>query len=1207
MIRMNLVTMCAGLSCLALMSLQAQDNRATLGGRVIDQQQAVIPGAPVVVTSLDTGVQQRTATNQGGEWKVRFLNPGLYSISITAQGFKTAEHSNIELRTGDIKQIDITLAIGMTAETVMVTAEAPLIDTTSASSGTVIATEQILEMPSFSRIPTLLAVLSPGVVAQDQNNNVARMWSYNAGSEMTVNGGRNNVRSNNFELDGMPNTQKDGKIAYIPSTDSVAEFRILSNAYDASIGRQAGGTISITTKAGSKDYHGNLFEFNQNNILNANNFQTNLAGGSKPPIHFNQYGGTFGGPVWIPKLYNGRQKTFFFVSFDGTRNQDPRFSVRSVPTALERKGDFSQSFTTNQGTRFPIQVYDPLSVDSRGMRQLFPGNVIPTQRLSAISQNILKYIPLPNTAGEPTSNATNNFVPANTRQNKMAMLSVRGDQQWNNNHHSFAVVRWAHEDEVLDDYYNGPATGTTQSRLPKNVGLDHVWSLNPAMVLNMRWSVTRYEEPARKNGAGFDPTSLGFPKSFVSQLRKPSFPRIVGIAGDFGVDNAGSYTMNTNHSWGAGLTHIRGKHTMRYGGEFWALQQANANIGNQGQFNFDNSNWTRQQPTVSGGTGVGSQVASFMLGLPNGGNVNNNADALYSQRFWGVYFQDDWRFTPKLTLNLGMRYDVERPVRERFNRITSNYDPSAINPINPQAQANYAAIAAANANNALVQQLLQIVPVNAFVARGSQLFAGVGGQPEQVYHTDYTMVQPRIGFAYQIRPTTVIRGGLGRFVQASWENASQIGFSATTPFIATQDNYTSPYDTLANPFHSGVLAPTGSSLGPLTQLAQSQRWTNPDASRPYSWEYSLHLQQQVKSWLFEVGYSHNKTYQIWQDRNKNYPTLQQWQTLRAARFNEAGRPLDKLLWDELVPNPFYRIPQIVGGIGSSSNVSISQLIRPIAYLGDFSMNNNPVGKNQYDALLAKIERRFSKGFSILTSFTWSKLFEDTSFLGNQVLGRVEHKLGGEDRPMRLSVAPIWEIPVGRGKRWGRAMPKIADAVVGGWQLTGHFQIQSGVPVAFGTDSFFDGQNFALPRDGQSLQKWFDTSHFFRFPNANADITTYPAWTGVMSLPGASYKPAAGDTIRNGVYQNFGNYVRTYPTRWGSVRASRVNELNLGIYKNWRPVERMRLQFRFETFNAFNHPRFPAPNSDPTSSSFGIVSKSQQNSPRVVQMALKLYF
>src|SRR6266542_2444089 len=346
------------LACLAAATLSAQDNRATLGGRVVDPQQALIPGAQIVVTSLATGVRQKTVTNAGGDWKILFLIPGHYGLLVSAQGFKSAERSDIELQTADIKQIDLVLTLGATTETVTVTAEAPLIDTTSATSGTVIATEQIQEMPSFSRISTLLATLSPGVMAQDQNNNVARMWSYNAASEFTVDGGRNNVRSNNFELDGMPNTQKDGKIAYIPSTDSVAEFRILSNAYDASIGRQAGGTVSITTKAGTKEYHGNLFEFNQNNILNANNFKTNLAGGQKPPIHFNEYGCTFGGPVWIPKLYNGRQKTFFFVSFDGTRNQDPRFSIRSVPTALERGGDFSQSFTTNQGTRFPIQVYD---------------------------------------------------------------------------------------------------------------------------------------------------------------------------------------------------------------------------------------------------------------------------------------------------------------------------------------------------------------------------------------------------------------------------------------------------------------------------------------------------------------------------------------------------------------------------------------------------------------------------------------------------------------------------------------------------------------------------------------------------------------------------------------------------------------------------------------------------------------------------------
>jgi hypothetical protein len=963
----------------------------------------------------------------------------------------------------------------------------------------------------------------------------------------------------------------------------------------------------MSTKSGTKAYHGNLFEFNQNNILNANLFQTNLVGGAKPPIHFNEYGGTFGGPVWIPKVYNGKDRTFFFVSFDGTRNQDPRFGVRSVPTEIERRGDFSQSFTTQNGQRFPIQIYDPLSIGANGFRTQFLGNVIPTSRLNPIAQNILKYVALPNTAGEATSNAANNFVPNSTRQNKMAMISIRADHQWSNNHRSFSTIRWAHEDEFSGDDFHSPATGNIGTRIPKGVGIDHVWTMSPNKILDLRFNVSRYEEPTFDHGSGFDPLQLGLPASFVSQLKVPSFPRILGFAGDFGTGEAGKNTFTSYYTWSAALTHVHGNHTMRYGTEFWVLQQANSGYGNQGQFDFNNSNWTRQQATVGGGTGNGSSFAAFLLGLPNGGSVANNADGFYSQHFTALYFQDDWRVTRKLTLNLGLRWDYERPVTERYNRLTSNFDPNAINPINGQAQANYAALAAANAGNANMQALLSIVPVGAFTARGAQLYAGVAGQARQATNTDFHEVQPRVGIAYQIRPTTVIRGGFGRFVQASWENASQNGFSISTPFVATQDNYFTPYDTLSNPFHSGVLPVIGSSLGPLGNLGQGVKWVNQDANRPYSWEYSLHLQQQVKSWLFELGYSHNKTSGIWQDRNQNYPSLTQWQQLRAPRFDSTGRPLDRLLWDELVPNPFLKIPQIIGSIGSSANVSVSQLVRPIAYLGDQQLNNNPAGKNQYDALLFKAERRFSKGFSMLTSFTWSKLFEDTSFLGNQVLGNVEHKLGGEDRPLHLSIAPIWEIPIGRGKLVGSSMSKLADVFIGGWELSGQYNIQSGVPVVFVTDSFFDGKDPALPKDKRSLNQWFDTSHFLRFPNQNTDISNYPAWTGIQNLPGYSYKPSPTDTIKNGVYQDFGNYVRNYPTRWGSVRASRVNEANLGLYKNFHPIERIRLQYRFEAFNAFNHPRFRAPNTDPASSSFGIVAKTQDNSARVVQMALKLYF
>ncbi len=1198
--------------CVNVNLVWGQEARATLGGRVFDATGGVIPGAEIVVISEATGVKQQTITNNEGNWIVQFLIPGPYSFTVSVPGFKTTERKGLTLQAADNKQIDVRLEVGEVSQVVEVEAETPLIDTTSATSGTVITEEQITEMPSMSRVTTLLATLSPGVIAQDQNQNVAHLWSYNAASQFTVNGGRNNIRSNSFELDGMPNVRTDGKVGFMPPPDAIQEFRVQMNAYDASLGRQAGATVQMVIKSGKAQYHGSGYWFNQNNLLNANLFQTNLSGGEKPAIHFNEYGGTFGGPVRIPGVYNGKERTFFFVSFDGTRNSDPRFDIRSVPTELERKGDFSQSFTTQlvsgQRVKYPINIYDPMTVDSKGYRKQFTNNIIPVNRLSPIAQKILDFVPLPNTPSDETGNATNNFVPASTRDNKMAVLAVRVDHTWNNSHKSFGSYRWYHEDELTGNIFANASTGQYQTRIPKGLGLDHVWTVRPTLVLNLRWNVSRFVDDNRDNGAGFDPTPLGLPASYIAQMEKPSFPRINGLFGSIGTSSAGNFTATTYYTWSATMNHAVGNMMFKYGAEYWVLQSANSNIGNQGQFDFNNSNWTRPRADVSGGTGNGSSLASFLLGLPNGGNFPRNANGFYSQHFTGLFVQNDWRVTPRLTLNLGLRWDYETPITERFDRLTSDYDLTAVNPINDAAQAAYANILTKNASNAIVQQAAQLVPASAFKVYGTQLFAGVDGQKRGAFNSDFKEIQPRIGFAYRLRPSTVIRGGVGRFVQASFDRGWQNGFSRSTSFIATQDNYYTPFDTLANPFQGGILAPTGSSLGGLTNLGQTVNLYNQDPERLHSWEYSLHVQQEYKGWLFEIGYTHNKTYGITQGRNVNLPTFALWQQLRAPRFDANGRPLDKLLWDEQIPNPFYQLAGVTGSIASNKNINLSQLIRPITIVGDITRDLNPLGENQYDAMLLKVERRFKGGFSVLNSFTWSKLFEDTSLLGPQIAGPfVEHKLGGEDRPLHLSISGIWNLPFGRNKKvWG-TMPKALDLAIGGWELSGHYNIQSGVPVVFGDDCFYDGQDISLPRDQQSLDRWFDTSHFIRFPDKNTDISNYPSWTGIQNLAGYNYKPAANDSIKNGVYQDFAANVRRFPTRWGNVRVSRTNELNMGIYKNFRIREELRLQYRFETFNAFNHVRFGEPETDPTSASFGRVTPTQQNNARQVQMALKLYF
>ena len=1210
------------LVCAAVLSLpvlaSAQESRASLGGRIIDSQGAVIPAAAVVVTSEDTGVKQNTATNDRGNWSVQFLLPGHYNISVAAAGFRNAERRGITLQTADSKLIDIELEIGAFNDTISVTADAPLIETTSATSGTVITLAEITEMPSMSRVTTLLATLSPGVVAQDQNQNVAHLWSYNAASQFTSDGGRNNIRSNEFELDGMPNVRDAGDVAFIPPPDSLQEFRVQMNAYDASIGRQAGSTIQMATKNGTATYHGSTYWFNQNNLLNANLFQTNLAGGSKPAVHFNEYGGTFGGPVWIPHLYGRKDKTFFFINFDGTRNADPRFNIRSVPTELERKGDFGQSYTTqNVGgvlTRFPIKIYDPrTATGATGQRTQFQNNVIDPVRLSNVAQKILAYVPLPNIPSDGTGNANNNYVPNSSRQNKMALLAIRGDQMWSNSHKSFATLRWYHEDELSDDDFHNVTTGAYQTRIPTGFGVDHVWTMNSRRVLDLRGNVTRFVDDNRDHGAGFDPAGLGLPASFIAEMERPSFPRINGIIGNIGANSAGNFTATTNTTWSAVMNHSAGNMMFKYGAEYWVLQRAAKDISTQGTFNFDNTNWTRPQATVGGGTGDGSRMAAFLLGLPNSGSFPRNANSFRTQHFYGLYLQDDWRVTTRLTLNLGLRWDYETPLVERFNRSTTVFDPTILNPISDAAQAAYGKVLASNSTNPLEQQLASMVPTSAFKVYGVQRFAGVNGQPRGQFNGDFKEYQPRFGFAYRLRPDTVIRGGVGRFTAASYENGGQNGFSRSTTLNATSDNFFTPVDTLDNPFLGGILAPTGSSLGPLTNLGQSVSWQNANPGRMHSWEYSLHIQQQYKSWLFEAGYTHNKTYGIYQDRNGNLTGFDLWKQLRAPRFDATGRPMDRLLWDELIPNPFQGLPNVTGSVSTNSTIAFNQFLRPVTILGDTTRNLNPEGRNRYDAMVLKAERRFKEGFGLIGAFTWSKLFEDTSFVGPEIAGHVEHKLGGEDRPLHLSIAPIWQVPVGHNRALGSSMPKLLDALAGGWELSGQYTVQSGVPVAFNaTDSFFyDGKDFSLPKSQQSLDRWFDTSHFFRFPDRSCDATclaAYPAWTGIQNLPGYSWQPTSTtDASRNGVYQDFGNYVRTIPTRWSDVRASNVNNLDAGIYKNFTVREKIKIQYRFEAFNTFNHPRFLAPNADPTSGSFGRVQKTQQNNARQIQMALKITF
>ncbi|HTD23972.1 MAG TPA: carboxypeptidase-like regulatory domain-containing protein [Terriglobales bacterium] len=1266
---MGSLYVCALVLVLGLMSgtSLAQESRATLEGRVTDPHGGVIPKASIEVMSEETGLRQKATSNADGLWSVRFLTPGTYQVTITAQGFKTAEQKGITLEVADDKRIETAMSVGATHEVVSVTAEAPLIDTSSATAGTVIEGATISELPMESRIAYLLASLSPGVHLIPQSNNVPFMWSYAAASDVVVNGGRDH-RSNEFLLDGMPNQHGDS-VSFIPSADSVAEFRVMTNAYDAQYGRQAGATFNVGLKSGSDAYHGSIYEHYENASFNANRYEFNHAIPKipRPVAHYNLYGGTFGGPVIFD-----RKKTFFFVSWEGIRNKDPRNnSPLSLPTLAERNGDFRNSFTTtlNAGVRsapIPINIYDPNTLSGNTRQQfvassnpsdprynpacLAPAltcpNVMPLARLDPIAMSILKFVPLPNNPNDGTSSSNGDYIPKAFRQNKMASTVVRLDHTFNDRNKTYATLRWNHEDEFTDDFFHNLGTGSFATRINWGGGIDHVWVISPTQIFDVRYNVTRFQEPTRPQGSGFDPAQLGFSQSFVGQMPEKSFPRITGVFSDRIGGGFGSYFDTTYHTWMASMTHTQGNMTWHYGGDFRVIQEAGGNFGNQsGAFRFT-GDWTRKVYNASSGNGDGSSMASFLLGLLSNSatnqpsEINRNATRFDSQHFHSLFFQNDWRVLPRLTLNMGLRWEYETPFTERFNRFTSVFDPTQLNPISDAAQAAYTNILNTMLANpdprvhSAALTLSQLVPASSYKIYGVQLFPGVNGQKRTVTNLDLHEWQPRAGFAFQLFKSTVIRGGVGRFVQSTAIKGGQNGFSRTTGVFSSLDNGKTPYDTLDNPFSNGILAPTGSSLGPLTNLGQGVDWENQDPRRPYSWQYSFQIQHQLKSWLIEAGYSHQNTYDIQSTPGgleQNDIGLLNWLTYNTPVFNATGQPqfgpggvdigayhLGNSFLATRIPNPFQGLstngvacnvnplpPTCVGGgRGTSNQISVYDLMRPLKLLGGQSMNDNPKGSTHYDALETKLQRRFANGYSFLASYTYSKLIEITSFLGPQLAGVQEHKIGGQDAPHKLSIASIYELPIGRDRKLFRKMPRALDTFIGGWEVTGQYTFESGPPVVFGTDSFFDGKRPVLHGKDPSLSEWFDTTHFFKFPGSGDDISQWPSWTGVQNLPGGNCVPTAA---KNCVYADFANFIRTYPTRWTDVRLSRIDETNLGIYKNFRITERWRAQLRGEVFNLFNHSRFNGPNTNPGSSQFGIVAPAQVNEPRVLQFAFKITF
>jgi len=1135
-----------------------QDPRGNLTGTVLDASGAVIPGVEVRATKVDTGVVTTGMTNESGKFNLRFLLPGTYRLTASKAGFKMYTQDNIEVRINDTVEVTLRLEVGSIAETVEVRAGAPLLETSTSNLGQVVDERRMLELPQKGGNPLELQRLVPGVVNLT-NLRTMKSSSPSGTSQTSVNGSGTN--STMYHIDGVPNTGNDQgrgvlRVAYIPPSSSIDGFKMEANPYDASVGHTYGPVVNISTKSGTNELHGSAYYWAKNSAFDAMDFFSNKAGLSKLVYQDHRYGGSAGGPVVLPRVYNGRGKSFFFYAFEENRWTSPANTNQfaTVPTLAQRAGDFSALLAL--GSQY--QIYNPFTTRpaataGRFQRDPYPGNIIPKSQISTVGANLAALWPAPNQPG--TRDGQNNYYYPDIRKQRYNSHIARVDHAFSSRNRMFVRVNrhfFYNEKNAL----GVAATKNIYEQYKRGVALDDVMVLGPNTILNFRYGLTNGEFGERRATQGTDLTALGFAPSLTRLLdsRKATVPRI----------QAGAYSTLSNwedgdgtnsaltHTWSADLTKMKGVHRLRVGVDVRLLKTfGNRNpLSLSPDLNFSTT-YTRGPLDNSPSAPIGQELATMLVGIPQG-SMTTTASYATQNKYIGLYFQDDFKLTSRLSLNLGLRYEKHFRVIERYDRLVAGYDFDTPNPIEAQAKANYA------------RSPIPELPAAAFSARGGLTFVNQGGRGRSPYDNDGGQWLPRAGLAYQINANTVLRSGYGIYFDTIGVDRFlpiQTGFSQETPIQASLDSGVTYIATLANPFPNGLIPPLGPAGGLSTNLGQAIQFYDPKLKPRYSQRWSFGIQRALPAhFMMDVTYAGSRGTRISTARQLN-ATPAQYLSTSPVRDQ---RTIDFLTAS--FPNPFFRLAPTY-----SSNISRANLLRPYPHFGDMSVNE-PVGYSWYHSLQVRGEKRFASGFSLQTAYTFSKFMQATEFL-NPTDPTPYRVISDVDRPHVFTFSGLWELPFGRGRRFGRSMPSVANALASGWQLNGTIIRQAGPPLAFG-NIIFNGnlKDIPLPKSQRSVDRWFNIDAGFE---------------------------------RNSARQ-LANNIRAFPLRLSGVRGDGQATWNFSLLKNMRIHERLSAEFRVESYNTMNHPSFDVPNRTPTSSAFGAITNTTSE-PRGFQFALKLKF
>ncbi len=1175
----RIALVCAVVCTLVLIftvNLSAQDSRGGVAGTVTDSSGGVLPGVTITVKNVETNVASNAVTDGKGFYQVRYLNSGTYSVEAQLEGFKPVLRKGIVVHIGDSVRIDFKMELGGISEVIQVTASAPLLDTRSGVTGQVIDSTQIERLPLADGTAYMLTRLAPGL--SDASDLHFDRPMDNAGlSGIIANGA---MGGNEFTMDGAPNRvspnttapgNNSGVIGFSPPSDAIAEFKVQTNAFDAQTGHSAGATVNLALKSGTNSLKGAIAFFNRNSSRAATPLLTERAGADKPSREYNRYEGMVSGPI-------RQDRTFFMFAFEGLKDTQAEPASYTVPTMKMRQGDLSE-FTT--------LIYDPMTAKgSSNTRTAFAGNIIPSQRINDIAKAIIALYPAPNRDG-----FTGNYFTNQLRPYTYNGYLTRLDDNLNNSNRLFLT---GYYNKRQEDRYNWSASDIThgydyRSNTGATLGYTSVFSSSTVFDVRGAWS--KFGE-WRANATGFDPTTLPFSSTAKQLMAGYQYLPFITFGG-FSTTNSGSTIASLgaqrsdfgtgfnrpfkNISFVPTLDRVWGDHSLRAGYELrdqkWNITLPAYGAGRY-YFNGAYTRLNNSAPTND----PAQEWAQFLLGLPttqtgtvasagsNSSQFEISSQADWRQRSHGLFVQDDWHVGQNLTVNLGMRFELDQAMSEAQNRAVSGFSTTVSNPIEAAALAAYA------------KNPMPEIPVGQFAVKGGLQFADGG------LYNDQHKFMPRAAASYMIGDKTVLRGGVGLFSYDYYFDAgNQTGYAQPTGIITTTDNGATFLTDMTNPIPSGALIqPTGSSLGAATGLGLNIGTVVPSERQvPYYTRWQLGAQRDLGGgWKAEVFYVESRGKHLPVTREINGVPMQYLSTSPIRdTTNEAYLSAS-------VANPFLGL--MPGTSFNSATIARNQLLKPYPEFQSV-VTEEYRGTDHYRAGTISIEKRFTSHASLVATYTRSELHDQLNYL-NPANGQLEDRISPNDRPNRATLGAVVDLPFGRGMKWGSNWGAFTDGVLGGWSLSASYQWQNGYPLTWGTNIYYDPT-----RNPQDLRSNIGGT----CPGGGKAGLDCPAWdTSGFYIPGG--------TGRTDARIQLGNNVRYFPSTLSHVRTANLNLLDMGLYKTFDMSRGVKLQIRIEAINALNYTVLWNPNQDPRNAQFGLVNQDRNN-PRDIQLGARVTF